>query len=533
MTDSVHNRYEGSAQLVAQGKNIEISVIHPRDPVSDAADRLALRVGAQWQDEANVRGLTGPGRLAVRWEARWAPTADHTEVRPDRLGLDELIARLPGPARLVVTGPGGAGKSSLAVLLVLGMLERRGPGDAVPVVLSLSGWEPEKHSLDDWIVQRVTEDYGDLVPGSAAGIVEALVQSRKIVPLLDGLDELVPPARADVVVTALKRSRASTGSPLVLLSRPEAFKAAAAEESFLRAMPVLRACPVTPQDGRDYLARECDPERLARWQPVFAELLGNPGGPLARALSSPLMLWLASTVYARGAAGPEELLDSGRLPTRAHIEDHLLDGLVPAVFSRGPAPRHIPGGVRPWGEKRALGYLRFLASLLDRGRTQDIAWWQILAAPTRPVVWGAVVLVAVALVGTGAAYAAAALLSLGESSTRAPFTTAAEALAASAGLSTVATVVGAVTAKHLFPGQGERPRRPVRTGSRFLPALPAVTVVLAVAGSVTPSGAPAILAAFFLPVLADVLLTRPADSDTALRPRLLLDDERRIAPPER
>ncbi|MGV9264925.1 NACHT domain-containing protein [Kitasatospora sp. NPDC003701] len=543
----MHNQFNGQARTVVQARDIAID-LHPRDPLREAADELARAVRAQWEDEANVRGLTGPGRMAVPWEARRPPdpTSDPTSdpasdqasdpapddhgAGPERLALGDLIAGMPAPGsiRLVITGDGGAGKSSMAVLLALTMLEHRNPGDAVPVILSLPDWDPGRYSLDDWVVKRIREDYGELTTDPEPGLVKALVQARKVVPLLDGLDELMPLPRAEAV-TALKRSRASIDAPLVLLSRPEAYQDAAATEPFLRTMPVLRACPVPPKAGRDYLARECGPARLASWRPVFDEMLGNPGGPVATALSSPLMLWLASTVYARDGSRPDDLLDSARLPTRADIEGHLLDGLVPAVFSQGPAPSYVPGAVRAWGKDRALRYLRFLARRPDHGRTQDIAWWQIRTALTRPVLWGAVVLVAVALCGTAASHAAAALLALtGRSPAHHAFGPA-EALGAAAGLATVATVVGAITAKHLFPGTAERPRRPVRVTGRLLPALPAVAVALAGAGLTAPGGAPAILTAFLLPVLSDVLLTRPADSATAIKPRLLLDDERRIA----
>ncbi|MFF7636381.1 hypothetical protein ACFZB9_25015 [Kitasatospora sp. NPDC008050] len=531
----MQNHLEGSIGIAVQGKNVTLHN-HPRgadlpDPVSAAADRLAENVQAQWEDEANVRGLTGPGRLAVQWNTRGLPSAAPATAQPERLGLDDLILRMRAlrPTRLVITGDGGAGKSSMAVLLAIAMLKDRAPGDAVPVILSLSDWDPGELSLQDWVIERVSEDYGDLTTGPEPGVVKSLVQRRKIIPVLDGLDELMPLPHA-VTATALRRSCADDDAPLVLLSRPEAYAAAAAKESFLRTMPLLRACPVAPEAGRDYLTRECDPKHVAAWEPVFQEMVDNPDGSVATALSSPLMLWLAATVHASDGTEPRDLIDSTRLPAREHIEAHLLDGLVPAVFSQGLAPSYVPGPVRPWGSDRALRYLRFLADQLNRRRTQDIAWWHIRTTLTRPVVWSTVVLIAAALCGTGVSYAVAALLSLArQSPTQPAFRPTAEALSAVAGLSTLVTVFGQLFTRHLFPGMDDRPRRPVRVPRGRLPALPAVAMLLAGAGLLTPGTLPAVLIAFFLPGLLGVLLTRRAEADTAIKPRLLLDDQRRIA----
>ena len=64
---------------------------------------------------------------------------------------------------------------------------------------------------------------------------------------------------------------------------------------------------------------------------MTAELRQHPEGPLARALATPLMVYLARTVYAAPAADPAGLIDRSRLPTTAHIEAYLLDRYLPAV----------------------------------------------------------------------------------------------------------------------------------------------------------------------------------------------------------
>ncbi|MFE2911910.1 hypothetical protein [Kitasatospora indigofera] len=530
MTDPVHNHLAGSARYAIMAGSVNGIEFHhdaspDPTPAARAADELAKVVLAQWRDEANLRGLRGRAPMAVPWEADWEPDR---EPGAPAAGPAGLVAKVGGlsPLRLMITGPGGAGKSSVAVLLVLGLLERRAAGEAVPVILSMPDWDPGQEGFETWVVRRIREDYGGHTTGLDQRTAETLVRDRMIVPVLDGFDELPPPSRTRAAA-ALARSL-GPADPLVLTSRPEAHEQGVADSLLLLDMPVLRAGPVPARAGRDYLARACHPRRLPAWEPVFGELAAHPGGALATVLSSPLMLWLAATVYSAPGSDPAELLDASRLPGPDAVEGHLLDGLVPAVCSQGPPPDHLPGRVRQRDPDRALRYHRFLARQLGRRRTQDIAWWQIRSPLTEPAVWGAVVLAGVAVCGALVGCAVAALLTAtGAVPARWGFLRVAEALNAVSGFATLATVLGRLATRHLFNGFEDRPRRPAGVRGRLLTGLAgAVLTGLGVFGS---GGRGAVLLVFLLPVLSGVILTGPAESGTATRPGLLLLDERRIA----
>ncbi|MFE3142855.1 hypothetical protein [Streptomyces scopuliridis] len=61
--------------------------------------------------------------------------------------------RRPSPGRPLITGVPGAARLSLALQLMLLLLEYRSPGDPVPVRLSLSSFDT-KHPLEEWTTRR-------------------------------------------------------------------------------------------------------------------------------------------------------------------------------------------------------------------------------------------------------------------------------------------------------------------------------------------------------------------------------------------
>ena len=113
---------------------------------------------------------------------------------------------------------------------------------------------------------------------------------------------------------------------------------------------------------------------------------------LLEVLSTPLMTWLARSVYSDTAADPAVLLD-GRFAERREIEAHLLDGFIPAAFA-GPVPIG-PRRRRPSPRAQdAERWLSFLACHLDRLGTRDLEWWRLQNAVPPPVRWLAPGLVA-------------------------------------------------------------------------------------------------------------------------------------------
>ncbi|NUR89752.1 MAG: NACHT domain-containing protein [Nonomuraea sp.] len=307
--------------------------------------------------------------------------AEPMDLRGD---LDDLVADLRRlPARqLVMLGEPGAGKTVLAILLTLGLLDDPRPDEPTPVLLPLSSWNPHRDHLHTWIARRLAEEYPGLANEEAYGpdAPARLVSTRRIIPILDGLDE-TPPALHQAAIDALDEAIAD-GSPLVITCRSAEYETAVRHTILSRAA-VIEIEPVGVEDAIAYLtARRRAGED--RWGPIVEHLRAHPWGPLARALSTPLMVDLARTAYADPGSDPAALLDTGRFPGQPEIEEHLLDRFLPTAYRHHPpAP-----GVRPrpsprYRPEHAERWLSFLAGHLRLGHTHDFAWWRLVDAIPR------------------------------------------------------------------------------------------------------------------------------------------------------
>ncbi|GII60972.1 SARP family transcriptional regulator [Sphaerisporangium krabiense] len=356
-----------------------------------AARELALAVAHQWTAEA-ARSLYRPKPVRVRWSSTGRPItatasavlgeeraarAERVDLRGD---LEELVAafrRLPA-RQLVILGEPGAGKTVLATLLTLGLLEAPEPGEPTPVLVPLSSWNPRRDHLHTWLAGRLVEDYPGLANRTAYGPDAAarLVSTGRVMPVLDGLDE-TPPGLHALAIDALDQAIAG-GRPLVVTCRSTEYeKAVQHGGAILARAAVVEIEPVDLDEAITYLTAR---RRLGedRWNPVADHLRAHPEGPLASALATPLMVDLTRGAYADPTGDPAELLDAVRFPGQAEIEEHLLDAFLPAAYRpRPPAPGAPPNPAPRYRPEQAERWLTFLAGHLRRRHTQDLAWWEL------------------------------------------------------------------------------------------------------------------------------------------------------------
>ena len=390
----------------------------PRARADRAAEELAAAVSDQWGREEKLRRIQDPVPLPVRWAAADPLLSDHAaNIRRipgeaiDLSGtLDEAVdvfTRIPS-RRLVVVGQAGAGKTVFTLRFTLDLLARRQPGDPVPVIFGLHTWNPLEQPLQEWMAARLAADYPALGNAAKPGrtIASELVGGDRILPVLDGLDEVSQPLRGD----ALRTLNMSLGkdAPVIVTCRESDYQQVVAEADVLTSAAVIELLPLQLSDLAGYLPRTARKIPAAtpggfttKWDPVLRRLDTDPGDPACRmlldVLSAPLMTSLARSVYSDTAADPAVLLD-GKWTDRREIEAHLLDGFIPAAFA-GPVTIG-PGRRRPGPRAQdAERWLSFLTRHLDRLGTRDLEWWRLQNAVPPPVRWLAPGLVAWLSVG--------------------------------------------------------------------------------------------------------------------------------------
>ncbi|WP_430782503.1 NACHT domain-containing protein [Actinoplanes sp. G11-F43] len=382
----------------------------PKGPPVTAATELGDDIRRQWLDEAAARSIGTDTILPVTWTVESSAVADTDQpehpwqqvgigmLNGDFLTAAEEIAReyrRVDNGRLVILGQPGAGKTVIAMLLTVGLLPNREPSraDPVPVLLSASSWDPVCETLDDWVVRCLALSNFNGRPD----VPRLLLRERLLLPIVDGLDEIPESSRRAAVHRINHAIRG--GRPIVVTCRATEYQdAICGGAPVLRRAPVITVQPVPAPDAVAYLTAIIEEPGRPEWDRVFQTMAGEPGGPVAEALSSPLLISLAATVYADAGSHPAELLDPEIGQARHSVEDHLLDRAVAVRFD---------------GDERATRRLTFLATYLHRNRERELAWWlmadRLLPRLTVPVV-GLILGLAVMVIGTLLAPVAFSLL---------------------------------------------------------------------------------------------------------------------------
>lgn len=209
--------------------------------------------------------------------------------------------------RLLITGGAGTGKTVLATYLLLELLKNRSQDGQVPVRIGLSTYDLQS-GIDAWLARQLVIRF-DLDDRIAA----ELVARRRILPVLDGLDEVATADRntdrsAELLTELNTYLRDHDRAPMVVTCRvgPEDPGPALA----------ARRIDMLPLDAKavtEYLREQAadDPTLLATAKVVASQLNGAAADPttrsLAHTLRTPWLLTLALTACRVGMA-PSDLV---------------------------------------------------------------------------------------------------------------------------------------------------------------------------------------------------------------------------------
>ncbi|MBB5874212.1 hypothetical protein F4553_007646 [Allocatelliglobosispora scoriae] len=351
----------------------------------------ALRdlVRVAWAAEVVSQQVFLPRPLRLRWRSATAPGVQAGIAAPSDSG-DGAVSGSLGPEpdlgrqaawqlvrafedgglrQLVVLGEAGAGKSTLAHLFVVASVADAGADSAVAVLLPIAAWVPAESdgrglgdTIEEWIAARIRDDHPQITPDQA----DWLVRHHQVIAVLDGLDELPVPLQGRAL-GHLERA-AAAGLRMVVTCRSQEYAAIVAAVGVLPQAVIVEVEPVSLDDAVAYLT-EREAVGSSRWQALTATMTADPGGALAQALSTPLMISLTRQVYQRPGTDPGEL---AALSTGNEIHQRILGRFLPAVYG-----------------DRSPVVARWLAHLVPRlqafPRDPHLAWWRLAKSLPKPL----------------------------------------------------------------------------------------------------------------------------------------------------
>ncbi|MFH8411219.1 trypsin-like serine protease [Streptomyces sp. NPDC018019] len=332
-------------------------------PGSAGADREAavarLREAVRGEVKRRRWQLLGNDRKAINVTFVTVPQGGRDADTAWPCGDFDGIARYLDalwPKRLAILGGPGSGKTLLAYELVHRVLARKHYDGPVPVPVGLSEWDTSV-TFADWFSTRLGQEY----LGGSETRARDLLASGRIMPVLDGLDEMDPPdsgrPRALAALAQLNRY----AGPLALTCRADEY-AELADQRLLDCATV-RIEEVRPADGWRFLdERTRNRARLA----VLKDDLFATGTATAAVLSSPWMLTLAS-LASQTETGTAKLRSFLGVPAAGGQEQEelhaaLLEELIPSLCDPDPAGRR-----RPYRADDVTQWLRLLITSLRGG----------------------------------------------------------------------------------------------------------------------------------------------------------------------
>jgi hypothetical protein len=299
--------------------------------------------------------------------------------------------------RMVVLGAPGAGKTVLAVRLLLDQLHHRatlGGGtrasEPVPVRVNAAGWDGSA-DFTTWLSHQLSIDHG-----LNSRIAGAMVDSDLILPVLDGLDEMDPPdAEPDRARVALDRLNEPPWShrTVVVMCRTGVYDRLRElrGDAGLHGATTITLEPLSSIQIRDYLHHYREQLGIPdeAWAPVTKELAEKPGGPLATALSTPWLLGLAVTSLRRDRRTATQL---AVCRDTTEISDLLFAALIPAAIHG----TRRTGRTGDYTEQKVQTWMHTLAQHLERPRAKAMpissagGWVAALRSPKEkpsPNIW--------------------------------------------------------------------------------------------------------------------------------------------------
>jgi hypothetical protein len=331
--------------------SLEVRTHRKAETNLDRRNRLQMlkRVRLDWIDGVLKQSLYKVVRLEIGLETKseaveqpWKAIVRTPDHPPEAVPAGTTISQIfeDHASALLVLGAPGTGKTTLLLELARELLDRAEADEnsPMPVVFNLSSWAVRREPLSKWLASEMNERSD--VPKRLA---QEWVDSEQIIPLLDGLDEVVRDQQR-ACAEAINNFRRDHGlMPIAVCSRIADYEALGTK---LRLRNAVVVQPLTQPEVKTYFDRIGEPVRTLR-----LALERDPS--MWELLETPLMLWVAILAY-RDAP-----LEFPLAATAEQRRKRLFARFVDAMFER----RFVK---HPYSRGQSVAWLSWLAATLKR-----------------------------------------------------------------------------------------------------------------------------------------------------------------------
>jgi len=375
----------------SQGSNASVNIYSTSPPPTDLnRHRLLAKVRTFWITGVLEQSLQGIPSIDLALQEQ----SDAT-MNPWRLIVQEAdhpLSSLPSgtlitqvydqtEGELLILGAPGAGKTTLLLQLARDLINRAKQDEShpLPVVLNLSSWATKGQPLAEWLVDELNSKYQ--VPQKLA---QEWIAEDKILPLLDGLDEVKSECRTACVETInTYRQEHGLGSMVVCCRGTDYDALGPSTRLLLHSAIVVQ--PLNAEQIDEYLA--------SGGEKLFAirEML-QTDPDLQEMVTTPLMLSVLMLAYA-GKRLDDLVMASSPQLRRQQLFATYVERML---HRRGPKTHYTPQQVKHW--------LSWLAQqMTQHGQTEFYLErmqpdWLSPARKRLPLFFGALVRVSIGLV---------------------------------------------------------------------------------------------------------------------------------------
>ena len=345
--ESVEEEQSRPGQMLALDVSLDLERVSRKmkrelgKSLAEVRQRLLSRVYTFWVQGILERSLyretlillglqEQPDAVANPWRFAVQESELPAQLFPPGTSIVEMYDRADG--LLLILGKPGAGKTTLLLLLAYELLKRATEDVTfrAPVIFNLSSWAEKRLAFDTWLAVELVDKYG--IPAEFA---RQLIEEERILPLLDGLDE-VDEAYTSACVTAINSYRKLHSLvPVVVCSRSGDYYG---QDARLALYTSVEVQPLTQEQIMEYVLS--GGESLAS---LRTTLSSDP--VLLDLATTPLMLNIMAVIASDDEQRWKTLLSEGSLAERRRL---VFRQYVERVLKRGTEGRYTEEETKEW-----------------------------------------------------------------------------------------------------------------------------------------------------------------------------------------